>query len=160
MKHKELHLSYCFDNNQVENNYHFILEDDNEEGGSVFEPTVVFNETLKKEECLKTIKEEKRSGYKILKIDVVSHLIDKNETDLTYLQFDLQWEDSKENERICTAFIGFASNMTRQCAIVECEWYDEETTTIKPTVKPSGRYLVISKMSKQIVEQISKFVKF
>uniref|UniRef100_A0A0K0FPG3 Cystatin domain-containing protein n=1 Tax=Strongyloides venezuelensis TaxID=75913 RepID=A0A0K0FPG3_STRVS len=130
-----------------------------EEKKPSFQPTVVFNETLKKEECQKTINSEKGSDYTILKYEVVSHLIRNNDTDFTLLQFNLQWNHSGEKDYICTEFVGSASNMTRKCDIIECEWYVEETTTIEPTIKPSGKYVMINKINKQIIEQYSKYGK-
>uniref|UniRef100_A0A0N5B5M5 Uncharacterized protein n=1 Tax=Strongyloides papillosus TaxID=174720 RepID=A0A0N5B5M5_STREA len=151
-------------------------EDENGEKKPGFKPTVVFNDTLKNEACLKTINETEGRRYVLLKHEIGSSLIRHNETDETYMEYvilkkkplkslRIPYVPPKE-KRICVQFIGHASNMSYTCSIIECFWYEEGATTptakpsVKPPVKPSGGYLVISKMSQQIVEQISKFVKF
>uniref|UniRef100_A0A0K0FCI9 Uncharacterized protein n=1 Tax=Strongyloides venezuelensis TaxID=75913 RepID=A0A0K0FCI9_STRVS len=142
-------------------------------GRPVIPPTIVFNDTLKNETCLKAINETEGNRYVILKYEKYSHLISDNDTDETYLEYVILKlpifkslripHNPPKKKRICVEFLGHASNMSYACSIIECFWDEEDLTTkptVKPTVKPSGGYLVISKMRKQIVEQISKYVKF
>uniref|UniRef100_A0A0N5B6Q2 Uncharacterized protein n=1 Tax=Strongyloides papillosus TaxID=174720 RepID=A0A0N5B6Q2_STREA len=97
----------------------------NKENGNINEitdskPITIFNETLKKEVCLKKVKEEKKREDNPINSTITSIYIDLQNMDKSSLEFTFKSNVSETDDRICAYFIGDIVKNTYNCTTTEC----------------------------------------